>query len=152
MYKQQYGYIGRGAAGVYAATPPEKCKYSTQKVTIESSTSIPDSRLYPYYGELLENGYVIDKARISTTREFIHAVVSGPMVKLALSDNTISDYYVISEAFKAPDRSVFVSLNLYVNFWRELGARIAKRIGNQIVWEDGEVEEIPSFENRFEPR
>jgi hypothetical protein len=39
------------------------------------------------------------------------------------------------------------SLREYTEMWRSAGARVGRRMGDQIHWEDGTVEQIPPVDN-----
>lgn len=40
-------------------------------------------------------------------------------------------------------------VSIYCTIWRRLGARIGQRVNKNIVWEDGEIEEILPESERF---
>jgi hypothetical protein len=42
-----------------------------------------------------------------------------------------------------------ISMDLYLDLWRPLGAKIGKRVGNEIVWENGDVSVIPDEKDRW---
>jgi hypothetical protein len=129
-YKQEYKYLGRGDAGCYADGDG-------------FHSSIPDRRLKPYYGCLIEGGVILDKLPVfeKDAEAAIREVVSGPMLDIAMSADS-------SDKFGIRGLS-FVGLAEYLGTWRKLGARVGQRVGETIEWEDGVVEPIPVYENRW---
>lgn len=136
----------RGNAGCYAEMVPE----DLCGTRVRPSMSGMSSDLTAHYHELIEGGVVVDKEKCYEERfdESQHEVISGPMLDVDLppahmSTNAyFSDMNYKSEPFKEGSRAIRVSLDVYLERWRKLGARVGKRVGNQIVWEDGLVENI----------
>jgi len=115
------------------------------------------------FQDLEEGGFAIDKKELlATSGEARSMVVNGPMVDITLAPGSIDKFdlhenaelmlpglgggYKTLAARAVADRSWTgldsMSLDLYVAMWRELGARIGQRRGNDIEWEDGEIEKI----------
>jgi len=150
-YQQQYLTIGIALAGVYATGIPKV--YSNSQT--RSHSNIPDNRLTPYLGELVEGGVVIDKRTVDES-VLIQYVISGPMLDETLPDGHLSRLFEKPEPFSSDMGHLcdlkgfdYLSLDLYVNLWQFLDAKIGYRIGNVIEWSDGNITDIPSFETRF---
>ena len=143
-YKQEYTTMGIAAAGVYA------------KIGDNISVSIPDKRLFAYLGNLVDGGIVIDK-RTVPKHDLVTWVIAGPMMKEALPSGT-KDCLNFETPRAAPipakhgdkfSSMDYIALDLYVKLWTDLGARVGTRQGNIILWNDGEVQTIPSVESRW---
>ncbi len=133
---KHYPMIGIALSGVYAWADGESLRSY-------------DTRLERFYYRLKEGGLVIDK-RTCSEDDVLKYVVSGAMVQFSLPDNTKSRIWENPEpCFSYLDAKGMdkVSLNLYLDFWRSLGARIGKRVDNSIVWENGEIEQIVVYED-----
>lgn len=150
-YKKEYTTLGIAAAGCYATCPPVQYGNGT---TVESSVSIPDSRLIPYLGDLADGGVVIDKRPCIKRDDFVHWIVKGPMLKESLPGGCrnvpFSRDIIPCDDPKACGGYDYIALDLYMELWRGLGARIGTRVGDVIKWEDGEVFPIPPEEERFQ--
>lgn len=144
-YKQEYTTLGIALAGCYA-TAPGYTKDSTCSITIY------DKRLNAYLGNLVEGGTVIDK-RTCAESDVIQYVFNGPMLKETLPSGTVDRMWekgpmpYDGSEYRSSD---FIALDLYISFWKNLGARIGKRIGDSIHWNDGEIQAIPSAEMRWQ--
>jgi len=113
-----------------------------------------DNHLTPYLGELIEGGVVVDKRTVEHST-VVDLVYKGPMLDLALPDNTCSKFTMTYPKAITPATSFeglrsfdYVSGNLYVDAWRKAGAKIGYRRGNVIEWESGDKTQIPSYANR----
>lgn len=138
-YKKSYSILGIGDGGVYA------------KEGDNVSVSIPDTRLSSYFGDLKEGGIVIDKRPCVDHPDFVRMVINGPMLKEALPPGHKDNFGEISPCDN-PEKAgwmTYVSLDLYLKLWEKLGAKIGKRIKNKIKWNDGTMEVIPPWKERF---
>jgi len=163
-YEERYDLLTRGV-GPHGSVGAESVGWSGGKC----STTMYSRRLGPYFGELKDGGVVVDKWTVDFKTGY-NLVVHGPMVDVTLPpktidkfDGQISDVMLIGlqGSFQAmalkkrtdPKWSGLdsVSLDLYCDLWRQAGARIGKRIGNEIHWEDGAVSEIPDEAHRYLP-
>ena len=154
-YKQEYSTLGIALAGVHA-TAPNQWSSSTA-----ISIQIPDKRLNCYLGNLIEGGTVIDK-RTCDEDDVFEYVVSGPMLQESLPNGTMSAAFC-SDSHSLQRRNVpikcedvrkcksfdYIALDLYCELWSGLGARIGKRLGDTIMWNDGEIQSIPSVDERW---
>jgi hypothetical protein len=145
-YKQEWQICGIAEAGVYATTVPVKWGSSTSIGSV--TTYVP--MLKAEVGNLIEGGVVVDKRTVKIDN-LIHYVVSGPMLDTQLPPGTAKDWDKVKPCEDAKNLKSFdyVSLDLYLKLWRELGARIGQRKGDQIIWEDGRVWNIPDEEHRY---
>ena len=140
-YKQEFTTLGIASAGVYAT------------IGDNVSVNIPDNRLAPYFGDLAENGIVIDKRPCVERDDFAHMVVSGPMFKESLPEKTVLGWDRIPKPcndWRDAKSFDYISIDVYLDMWRNVGAKIGRRVGNTIVWECGQVSDIPSVENRWQ--
>lgn len=133
------------------------------------STSTYDSRLAPYLGHLVEGGWVIDKRGIQHRDGFVAAVLAAPLVDTRLEGDAREECPAIDPFFGAALAAGgwwpaavkmanprwagldSVSVTRYVDYWRGHGARIGRRFGNEVRWEDGAVTAIPEFAARNQP-
>lgn len=141
-YTPEYTVLGIATAGVYATA---YC--GTSKISI----SIPDNRLDPYLGNLLDGGTVIDKRPCLNNDNFVSMIVTGPMLDDLLPDQHIRPFLEPVRPITKNDKLGpldFVSLDIYIDIWKAVGARIGKRSNNSIIWDDGTTQEIPSPEER----
>lgn len=139
-YKKEYTTLGVAAAGVYASVG-DNC-----------SVSIYDTRLDPYLGNLVEGGIVVDKRPCIHHEDFVKLVVSGPMVRESLPPKTISRLFEPNRECLDPKEAGgcdYVSMDLYLQLWEGIGARVGYRRGDYIEWNDGEKQEIPPYESRY---
>lgn len=147
-YKQEYIYLGIALAGVYAKG---RTKVTENSVTTFNS-SIPDNRLYPYYGNLVEGGVIVDK-RTCQECDVVVMAVNGPILKDELPAGHKQSLFDPPTPCSDPTECKgfdYISMDLYLKLWRGLGAKIGERRGNLIQWENGHTEDIPPFEKRFE--
>lgn len=111
-----------------------------------SSISGYDKRLERAYVKLREGGWVVDK-RPAFKKDYeaaYRAVISGPMDEPSLPDNAIDHWGVKIEN---PDLDTlkgydYAGMGVYSAYWENLGARIGRRRGDNIVWNDGDIEPI----------
>ncbi len=92
---------------------------------------------------LAEGAYIVDKRPCGA--DGIAAVYSGPMAKVGLPALTISRMWEKDQTFASMLDALacedtnkgmtFVSLDIYVALWRNVGARIGRKVNGQIVWE-----------------
>lgn len=143
-YKREYTYLGIGDAGVYAEAPN---KYSKHPASI----TIYDTRLSAYFGDLAEGGIVVDKRPCTNRDDFVKAVVSGPMRGSWLPEKTREGFGGNVSCNDANEAGAldYVSTDLYLDLWRDKGARIGKRVGDEIHWEDGKHESIVPVSQRW---
>ena len=146
QYKPEYTYLGIAAGGVYARMPNRYSKDTSVSVTIY------DTKLSPYFGDMAENGIVVDKRPCIDHEDFVSAVVCGPMLQESLPPKSKRtwDGVVPCESAKDANSLDFISLDLYLDCWRALGACIGRRVGDTIEWESGLTVAIPLAEKRYE--
>jgi hypothetical protein len=142
--KDMYDLLGIGDAGCYASI---KNEYHT-------SVTIYDRRLHAYYGDVREGGTIVDKRPCfaGEAKEAIHLVISGPMLELQLDNGMVKRFMGAMEKWDGMSEIHsfdYVSLNIYLEMWRKVGARVGIRRGDTIVWEDGVVESIVPAELRY---
>jgi hypothetical protein len=138
--------------------------------TTGSTVTYYDRRLAPYYGELVEGGYVLDKRAALEARPGL-AVLSpmckgnlaagqrdpfggaeGSIVAQAIASEPENPACVLARlALAAPECGAFddVAPDLFVDWWRAHGARVGRRFGAVIVWDDGLTETIRPFARRY---
>lgn len=146
-YKQEYDYLGIAMGGVYGRGPSKWSKDGF-------SVSIPDKRLSPYYGDLIEGGIVVDKRPCIEKDEarFVNRVYLSPLLKKSLPPKTMCKLFEKEEPCEDVTQCGpidYISMDLYLDLWRKEGAKIGKRVGNEIHWENGEVSPIPSESMRW---
>jgi hypothetical protein len=130
-----------------------------------------DSRLRPYYGELVEGGWVVVKTDVLNRNPDL--AVLSPLCKGNLpagtrdafpgAEGSIVARSIANEPdnpaaplarmmLAAPDCGSFddVAPDVYAAWWAKHGARIGQRKGDKIVWNDGTEEFIPTFVQRYE--
>lgn len=147
-YKPEYCYLGIALSGTYGTSPTVKSKCGGSS---KSSMSGMISKLYPYLGDLLEGGIVVDKRSVPE-KDIIHEVYSGPMMDIDLPSRTKSQIFAEPAPSEPGDKLGgldTVSMDLYLMRWEKLGARIGYRLGNTIVWNDGEILPIPEESERW---
>lgn len=139
-YQPEYTFLCVAEAGVYAEAP-------NPWGDMPASVQIPDRRLSCYYGDVVEGGIILDK-RPAFQRDAgacIHEAISGPMRKSTLPPGSFEGWdrkvIPIQQAIKIGGFD-YVSLDVHVQRWRQLGARVGKRVGMTVQWEDGEIEPI----------
>jgi hypothetical protein len=148
-YKKEYTTLGVGGGGVHA-TAPSQWSDTTAQITIY------DRRLTPYFGDLVEGGVVIDKRPCVDRDDYVKMVVSGPILQESLppGHKNVFDYgsprtiipCTTEDKFSGLD---YVSLDIYLALWSKMGAKIGKRVGDEIHWENGEITSIPPAELRW---
>ena len=132
-YKKEYTILGIGDAGCWARAPSLFSDTS-------ASITIYDKRLSCYYGDVVEGGIVIDKRPCTKRDDFVHSVCICPLLKESLPNSTKQDWnnqLIPCTDARSATSMEYISLDLYLNFWESLGARIGTRVGDEIVWRDG---------------
>lgn len=115
-------------------------------------SSIPDNRLECYYWRLVDGGTVMDKrpAFALDDKASVGEALRGPMLDPWLESGHIDKLSGARamEPGEVPGCLDSVALDVYLARWRPLGARVGKRDGDAIAWEDGEREAItiPAWE------
>lgn len=136
-----------------------------QTGTPATHTSIPDGRLTPYLGELREGGIVID--RRAALWHDVRLAFRSPLLDASLRAGTVarprpSELYpggtaavwdrgapeVLEPSPEGYDGLDRVALDLYTRFWQGAGARVGRRRGDAILWDDGTTTAIPLPEHR----
>lgn len=114
---------------------------------------IMDKRLTPYLGDLVYGGIVIDQRAAANHSEFSRWMTNGPSVNDTLGSCTTVKDGTQSPCYDARHVGPYnsVSLDLYLALWRSLGARVGKRVGDAIIWEDNVISDIPPAESRWQP-
>lgn len=159
-YTQRLATLEIGLAGCHGQYAEGNC-----------SVSIPDARLSPYFGELVEGGYVIDNA--PALENDYRLAVRAPMcrgnlpagardafpgaadsiVAHALAQSGPENGYsgLAQLMLIAPKCGAFddVSPDVFAAWWASHGARVGQRRGDTIVWADGTVEPIRPFADRW---
>ena len=134
MREEKWTYLGICDAGAHG------------KVGDNTSITTYDRRLDKYYWRLGEGGVVVDKRPCmeKDASACIHGIVSGPMLKMSLPLKSKDAWRGIEPCQDAKECGSlsYVSTDLYLSYWRVLGARLGKREGDTIVWEDGSKEQI----------
>ncbi|SRR6266568_5422193 len=90
-----------------------------------------DTRVERFYARLCEGGYVIDKTVLADHPEITHWAIMQPLENGRLEGD-----------LGAMDCISATTLALW---WLKRGARVGRRIGNMIVWNDGTQEEIIDY-------
>lgn len=168
-YNPEYTYLAIAEAGCYANAP------NRFEGEIPASVTIPDNRLSCYYGDVVEGGTIMDKRPAFQRNDSacVRAVYSGPMLQDNLPALTLKrcQWMEGDQLLTADSESVIMeeegfflksggqriklsafdhlSLDLYCQLWRQLGARVGKRVGMTIRWEDGEDELIRPESERW---
>jgi hypothetical protein len=155
-YKSEYTTLGIGSAGVYATGRTVVGLNSTTT----SSSSIPDRRLTPYLGDMVEGGIVLDKRPCIHRDDFVHMIVSGPMMNQDLPHDSKKGWGPTESCDLEDARKCkgldYLSLNLYIQLWVEKGARVGVRVGDKVYWNDGpnygfgKIQDIPLAESRWQ--
>ena len=135
-----YDLLGIGDAGCWA------------RIGANTSVTIYDMRLHCYYGDVREGGTIIDK-RPAFEKDWgacCHLVCSGPMVDMSLDNGMVKKLFDKPSVFDGDAGAMdMVSLDIYLDNWRALGAKVGHRRGNVVKWEDGSVEEIVEESKRY---
>jgi hypothetical protein len=140
-----------GIAIVPTATETE---YSIGQCESGAYSQAPGSRTSGYrdleeiISRLAFGGYVIDKRNLPW--ESVVHVISGPMDSCTLPPMTISIIWEYNRTFrtyeeflsyaaelKAAGRNLsmaYLSLDLYAEYWRRLGAKVGRKVQGEIVW------------------
>lgn len=158
-YKRRLAVLSVGLAGCYGDG-------------IDGSRiSYYDRRIKPYYGELVEGGYVVVKTDVlerspdlavlsplcngklppGTTDAFPGA--EGSIVAQSIANEHHNPAVPLARLMlAAPNCGAFddVAPDVYAAWWAKHGARIGQRHGDKIVWADGTEEPIPPFAQRYE--
>lgn len=145
-YKQKYTFMGIAINGVYAEYPNIfSGKIQKHPVHVE----MRDRRLRSYLGDLVDGAFVVDKRPCSNKTTFTIKVIHGPLRGSWLPNKTKETFNGQEPCENAENAKSmdYISLDLYCDSWRKFGARIGKRVGEEIHWEDGEKEKIlPALE------
>lgn len=103
------------------------------------------AELQPHLHMLADGGTVVDKRKVPEEK-LTDGVLRGPLLDEGLPPDHVSRFASIDSSThdrSKPLRSLDnAGLHVYVQYWRDLGARIGRREGDQIAWEDGEREDI----------
>lgn len=157
-YKQELATLEIGLAGCHGETIDG------------ASITYYDRRLRPYFGCLVNGGFVIDKSK--PLDENYTLCVQSPLCKGAMPPGGISKFQgargsIVATALASqpsngycglarlmltsPECGAFddVAPDVFANWWRVRGARVGQRNGEWILWEDGKEERIPAFEQRY---
>jgi hypothetical protein len=149
----EWDFGGIGLSGVFF----EKCRGSTQS----SLSRCGKDALH----RLRDGGLFLDK-RTCDRLVLVEGVCNGPMLSLrlradeaelfdehaclermepALGDGfkTLAQHALANRQWRGFDK---VGLNIYLAFWRDRGARIGQRQGNEMHWEDGVIDPIQPCE------
>lgn len=162
-YKKQYGLLKRFEAGVSGEPSPDDPKIKAGGLAW--SCSIPDNRIKPYLGELVEGGFVLlsPPGGVSVADCF-----AAPLLDVRLGDDDydkapkpsatmlagLQDAFLFFATLRATDDSFTgldkVGLKKYLAYWVSKGARIGRRVKDVVVWEDTKRKTpIPQFEKRY---
>jgi len=131
-----------------------------------------DTRISCYYGCLIDGGYTIDRHDVLDNNPSLS--IRSPMLdthtaevnrfkdKVAGQDTFMLDVLADPGCFgglatlakaatviDSVESFDYVPLSVWLAWWRDKGARIGQRRGNQIVWEDGTIDDIRPVEQRF---
>lgn len=105
------------------------------RVSFQASSYGP--RYLPsFYGELEDGGYAIDERPWRARPDGVHLAICPPTLDPRLPDG---------ERGRWGD----VGLTAFLNYYRSNGARIGRRDGNAIRWEDGMIEPIAPASDRY---
>ncbi len=133
---------------------PERNAFGPGTVA-RSSISIPDRRLHPYLGDVADGGTVVDLWRCNWG-DVADVAIKGPMMDMDLAPHTIRRFVYgpdpkpTSIDVGGPPRSLDrVDLATWIELRRRIGARIGKRIGRAVHWEDGTTTPIPAESCRW---
>lgn len=121
--ENDWEYVGICDAGVYGGK-------------INCNITTYDTRLERYFCRLKDGGIVLDKRECFKNNQIdtITEIVNGPTLNLEMNPDECEEGFL-----------AYAGKNVYINRWRKIGARIGKREGNIINWEDGEKEEIVEY-------
>lgn len=167
-----YGIVERGLAGTCYCHAKDCAELPTFDAlsTSRARGHAYDSRISCYFGCLVDGGMVVDKT--ATLERSPGRAVSAPLLETSLVSadrfaDIAGDAWILGplsdpESFGAVatlakvalvDRTSVafdkVPMSEYVQWWREHGARIGKREGDIMVWEDGEREPIRPVSARW---
>lgn len=167
--------VDRTLAGinyVQAKDAAELATYQDNRGWRSGSVHAYDRRITCYYGQLIDGGIVIDRhdvldrrpslaisspildSHIKQVSRFADAVAGCDTFMLdVLSDQsafgglaTLAKAATTDKAIGSFDK---LPVSQWVAWWKNLGARIGQRVGNNIVWDDGEVDPIRPAESRW---
>jgi hypothetical protein len=157
-YEQRLAVLSIGLAGCYA------------EGIDGSHVTFYDSRIRPYFGELVEGGYVVVKTAVLDDKPDL--AVLAPMCRGNLPPGTRDAFRGAEDSIvarsiagepenpaaplarlmlAAPTCGAFdeVAPDIYAAWWQAQGARVGRRRGDRIVWSDGSEETIPPFARRY---
>ena len=146
-YSKPLLYLGRSAAGCYGRMAVQKREISGGGYSLEDpSISGLHESLDRYYHWLVQGGSVCDKSPVFRTNYSVasNMVVSGPMLKIDLPKNTVKSFFGSPKIYGGDPLTggELVSLDIYLNLWEKVWARVGQRMGRYIVWRDGNKELI----------
>lgn len=146
-YEMRYALLVPGDGGVSGYFPRSR-----------TQASIPDTRAWPYYGDLLPGGYIVDGTHLDFHVRY-RTAVNGPMVSMVLPPgqrDRLDDPGPIAAMMAAdPQTGLFgalvataiadrqwqgldeVALDTWIGYRRSRGARVGRRVDEYIFWEDG---------------
>lgn len=167
--------VDRTLAGinyVEAKDAAELPTYQDHQFGKSGSVHAYDSRITCYYGQLIDGGIVIDRHDVLDKRPSLS--ISSPMLDshikqvsrfadaIATNDNFMLDALSDPGSFgglatlakaATTDKAIgafdYLPLSQWVAWWKNLGARVGRRVGDNIVWDDGEVDPIRPAESRW---
>lgn len=170
-YRPRFEVLEGSGGDVAGYEPPVITEHKGFTSAQHGRCTIPDSRLEPYFGDLVEGGIVIDKRPCAKLPEFALMVMSSPMLKLGITEpdlcpvpnemfvgalegsfKTLAAIKLAKPTFTGLDH---VGLADYLAVWRSNGARIGVKQGGNIYWEhknpdgDGGSSPIPVAARRF---
>lgn len=145
--------LGRGRGGVHG------CYRQDNSL---GSIDMGDDRLGRHYWRVAEGGWIIDKipALDLDKAQALSLVLNAPMVDPGLQPGEVTECPVPDELFAQGLEGEFQTLAVlkrtnrkwrgldqvspeeYAAYWSKAGARVGRRRGEQILWEDGKVEKI----------
>jgi hypothetical protein len=133
----------------------------------EASVSIRSDRLHPYYGEVIQGGWVLDALHLDEASPLASQIVcSGPIPSLGVPPFT---YYVRGEGegplTADPSHDLFglftrkmlgsfdyIGLGACIQLWIQAGAFLGRRFGSSIIWSDGLISDIPAPDSGLDGR
>jgi hypothetical protein len=135
-----------------------------------------DRRLQPYFGEVIDGGFILDKRAALLARPGL--AIGSPMVKGSLPPGTVDRFADRCPLYDVADSIVLdairsdptnpaaglatlmqddpacggcdeVATDVYADGWGKRWARVGRRFGRVVVWDDGQTEQIRPFERRY---
>ncbi len=139
--------------------------WGTGNVSAWTST-IYDTRIEPYFGDVREGGWVVDRAHVEAGKR-LHDGLASPMLSLTLAPREVDRCPQPSSVMLAGLEGGFqalatikaalptwsgldrVDLATWLEIQRANGARVGQRRGDVIVWSDGATSPIAPAELRW---